>query len=85
MIEGLVARTRKFDDQSVSFKRAPKLPKLVEDEFDAVFAAEYPKLAVALGGALPQRLDERTAQKEWLGGEHRPGLPNPVPDERAVS
>jgi molecular chaperone HscA len=73
MIEGLAARSCKLADESVAFKLAPKLPKLVEEEFDSVFAAEDPKLAVALGGALPQRLDERTAQKKWQGGEPDPG------------
>jgi hypothetical protein len=28
---------------------------------------------VALGGALPQRLSERQALKEWAGGEAAPG------------
>jgi molecular chaperone HscA len=73
MIERLADRSWKVANEWVPLKLAPRLPKLVEEEFDAVFAAEYPKLAVALGGALPQRLDERTAQKEWKGGESKPG------------
>jgi hypothetical protein len=45
----------------------------VEQEFDEAFAQEYPQLAVALGGALPQQLDERLALKDWAGGEVAPG------------
>ncbi len=33
----------------------------------------YPRLAVAMGGALKTRLDERNALPEWMGGELRPG------------
>lgn len=73
MIEGLAARQWRIAGNFTPLKLAPKLPKLVEEEFDSVFVAEYPKLAVALGGALPQRLDERAAQKEWQGGEREPG------------
>ena len=35
-----------------------ELSQLVEERFDEDFHREYPQLAVAMGGAMPSRLDE---------------------------
>ena len=53
-------------------RRAAELPPMIEREFDTAFKREYPKLAVALGGAMPV-LDEGRWLDVWEGGEGPPG------------
>jgi hypothetical protein len=48
---------------------ALRLPKRLGERFDEALAREYPKLAVALGSALPTLLKEGAGQEKWLGGE----------------
>ena len=56
----------------VRFNAAPRVPSVFQRYGDS-FSWEYPQLAVAIGGSLPQILDERDAIKTWAGGERPPG------------
>ena len=73
MITALKDRPGRLRERGVSFRVARRVPRSVEDRFDAPFIQVYPRLAVAMGGALKTRLDERNALPEWMGGELRPG------------
>jgi hypothetical protein len=73
MIQALAKQGWTFAGRAVKVRLAKTLPPVVEQEFDETFAREYPQLAVAIGGALPQRLDEKKAIDRWLGGEATPG------------
>ena len=73
MITALKDRPWRLRERAVSFRVARRVPRSVEDRFDASFIQVYPRLAVAMGGALTTRLDERNALPEWLGGEQQPG------------
>ena len=73
MITALKDRPWRLRERVVSFRVARRVPTSVEDRFDAPFIQVYPRLAVAMGGALKTRLDERNALLEWMGGESRPG------------
>lgn len=72
MITALAAGPFCIGGKSVSARQAPKLPAIVS-EFEQAFAEEYPQLAVALGGALPQLLTEGPPQRVWHGGSSTPG------------
>ena len=71
MITALKDRRWRLRERTVPFRVAPRVPTSVEDRFDAPFIQVYPRLAVAMGGALKMRLDERNALREWMGGEWR--------------
>jgi molecular chaperone HscA len=73
MITALKDRPWRLHERAISFRVARRVPRSVEDRFDAPFIQVYPRLAVAMGGALTTRLDERNALLEWMGGELRPG------------
>ena len=73
MITALKDRPWRLRERAVPFRVARRVPRSVEDRFDAPFIQVYPRLAVAMGGALKTRLDERNALREWMGGEQRPG------------
>ena len=73
MITALKDRPWRLRERAVHFRVARRVPRSVEDRFDASFIQVYPRLAVAMGGALTTRLDERNALPEWMGGEQRPG------------
>ena len=73
MVKSLVDDNWRIAGTSVACHRAKTLPDLVKDEFDADFAHEYPKLAVAMGGAMPMLLDESEAALDWAGGTPAPG------------
>ena len=74
MITALKDRRWRLRGRAVRFRVARRVPKSVEDRFDAPFIQVYPRLAVAMGGALKTRLDEKSALSEWMGGTPPPGL-----------
>ena len=73
MITALKDRQWRLRKSVVRFRVARRVPGSVEDRFDAPFIQVYPRLAVAMGGALKTRLDERMALPDWPGGSPRPG------------
>ena len=68
MITALTDRKWRLGGRTVPFQVARRVPRSVEDRFDAAFIQVYPRLAVAMGGALSTRLDEKSALREWMGG-----------------
>ena len=68
MITALKDRRWRLGERAVPFQVARRVPRSVEDRFDAPFIQVYPRLAVAMGGALKTRLDEKSALLEWMGG-----------------
>ena len=78
MIMALKDRPWRLRERAVPFRVARRVPRTVEDRFDAPFIRVYPRLAVAMGGALTTRLDERKALRDFQGGASSPGsLKNP--------
>lgn len=75
MITALKDRQWQLHGQAVAFRVAPRVPRSVGDRFDAAFIQAYPRLAVAMGGALKTRLDEKDALPDWMGGTPSPGPP----------
>lgn len=73
MIQNLRNKPWKLGMRTVRCRLAASVPDDVADKFSDEFIQEYPKLAVAMGGALPMRLDERDALNEWMGGSPAPG------------
>lgn len=73
MIKDLVNREWRLDGSTVRIRRAHRVPDGVVDRFDEDFVQEYPRLAVAMGGALNMRLDEKNPLREWMGGAGAPG------------
>ncbi len=73
MIRGLKDKQWRLGDRGVKCRLAPDVPDGVAEGFSAEFIREYPKLAVAMGGALKMRLDERDAMCDWQGGTGPPG------------
>lgn len=69
MIRNLADKSWTLGGREFKFHTAPDVPDGVADQFSAEVIKEYPKLAVAMGGALPMRLDEKTALEKWQGGE----------------
>ena len=68
MVTALKDRRWRLREHAVRFRVARRVPRSVEDRFDAPFIQAYPRLAVAMGGALKTRLDEKRALPEWMGG-----------------
>ena len=68
MITALTNREWRLGGRTVHFQVARRVPRSVEGRFDAAFIHVYPRLAVAMGGALSTRLDEKGALREWMGG-----------------
>ena len=68
MITSLRDRRWRLGGRPVPFRVARRVPRSVEDRFDAAFIQVYPRLAVAMGGVLSTRLDEKSALREWMGG-----------------
>lgn len=64
MIRSLADRPWTIGKRAVRFQLAKDVPDGVAG---AEFRREYPKLAVAMGGALPIRLDERVTLKKFFG------------------
>ena len=73
MIRSLANENWNIAGTPVACRRVKELPDLVDEEFDADFAQEYPQLAVAMGGAMPMLLDERMSLLNWAGDASQPG------------
>lgn len=73
MITGLKDRPWRLGERTVDCRLAPRVPPGLAAEFSEDFIGAYPRLAVAMGGALKMRLDEKDAMKEWMGGTPRSG------------
>lgn len=73
MIRGLKDKQWRLGNRVVACRLAPDVPDGVAERFSAEFIREYPKLAVAMGGAVRMRLDERDAMCDWQGGAPPPG------------
>ena len=73
MITGLDDRPWRMGGRKVACRLAPRVPEGLASEFREEFIAAYPRLAVAMGGALKTRLDEKDVMKEWMGGTPTPG------------
>ena len=68
MIRNLANKWWRIGNREVTSQLATEIPAEVADRFSSEFRQEYPRLAVAMGGALKMVLDERDALKEWYGG-----------------
>lgn len=73
MIRGLKDRRWSIGGKAVKCRLAKDVPDFVKERFGAEFASEYPQLAVAMGGAMPWRLDERRMLRVFGGGARDPG------------
>ena len=73
MIRGLASKSWTLGERTITCRLAPTVPNFVAERFSEEFRREYPRLAVAMGGALKMRLDEQDAMTEWMGGAPRPG------------
>ena len=73
MITELANRKWRLGGGTVRFWLAPPRPDDVATRFSQEFVQEYPRLAVAMGGALNMRLDEKNPLREWMGGTGPPG------------
>lgn len=73
MIRGLKDRIWSIGGKPVGCRLAKDVPEFVKERFRAEFAGEYPQLAVAMGGAMPWRLDERRMLRVFTGGARNPG------------
>ena len=74
MITSLKNRKWRLGRRTVACRLAPRVPEGLAAEFSEEFSDAYPRLAVAMGGALKMRLDEKDALKEWHGGTPPPWL-----------
>lgn len=72
MIVGLASREWAIGDRDIRPTLASKVPAAIQNTYTEAFVAEYPQLAVAIGGALPSLLDEGNQQTTWLGGTPPP-------------
>ena len=68
MIRNLANKRWKIGNREVTSQLVAEIPAEVADRFSSEFRREYPRLAVAMGGAVRMVLDERDALKEWYGG-----------------
>ena len=68
MIQNLVKKRWKIGNRDVACRLATAVPATVEERFSSEFVQEYPRLTVAMGGALKMRLDERKSLTTWYGG-----------------
>ena len=67
MIRNLADRRWKIGKREIVCQLAKAVPATVEERFSSDFIQEYPRLTVAMGGALNTLLDERDAMDEWPG------------------
>lgn len=81
MIRGLKDRRWSIGGKAVKCCLAKDVPDFVKERFGAEFAGEYPQLAVAMGGAMPWRLDERRMLRVFAGGARDPGPLEKFPTE----
>lgn len=68
MIRSLADNRWRIGKQEIECRLADAVPGAVEDRFKAEFIQEYPRLAVAMGGALKMLLDEGETYDEFQGG-----------------
>ena len=68
MIRNLADRRWRIGKREIVCQLATAVPATVEERFSSDFIQEYPRLTVAMGGALKTLLDERDAMDEWPGG-----------------
>ena len=68
MIQNLANKRWKIGNREVACRLAKAVPATVEERFSSEFVQEYPRLTVAMGGALKMRLDERKSLTTWYGG-----------------
>lgn len=73
MVRSLVHKEWKIGGTTLRCRLAADVPDRMAARYSDEFIRDYPILAVAMGGALPMRLDERKSQKEWYGGTKPPG------------
>lgn len=69
MVKSLGDRRWRLGGRTVTCRLAPRVPHTVEAGFNEAFIDAYPRLAVAMGGAMRMRLDEKDAMPEWFGGD----------------
>lgn len=67
MIRNLADRRWIIGKREIVCQLAKAVPATVEERFSSDFIQEYPRLTVAMGGALNTLLDERDAMDEWPG------------------
>lgn len=68
MIRNLANKRWKIGNREVPCRLAMDVPADVQDRFESEFIREYPRLSVAMGGALQMLLDERNPLCVWHGG-----------------
>jgi len=73
MVKSLKSKVWSFGGQEVRFRLVDPIPEYIANNFTSDFIKEYPQLSVALGGALPTVLDERSALSKWHGATPPPG------------
>ena len=73
MIAGLQHRDWRIGRRRMTCRLAPRVPDGLADRFSSEFVQAYPRLAVAMGGALRMMLDEKNPMRVWLGGAMEPG------------
>ena len=73
MIRNLENRTWTLGGKRVSCRVAARVPGFEGYHLEKEFVEEYPRLAVAMGGALDMLLDEKAALREFMGGTPAPG------------
>lgn len=73
MIAGLQHRDWRIGRHRMTCRLAPRVPDGLADRFSSEFVQAYPRLAVAMGGALRMVLDEKKPMRVWMGGTSEPG------------
>lgn len=67
MIQNLANKRWKIGNREKMCRLAIAVPTTVKERFGPDFHREYPRLTVAMGGALRMLLDERDSMVEWPG------------------
>ena len=73
MITDLKDRQWRIGERPVTCCLAPRVPPELAERFSQEVIQTYPRLAVAMGGALKKRLDEKRKLPEFMGGAPQPG------------
>lgn len=73
MVASLAKQSWAVHGATVGFQVAHRVPLVFQKRYGDLFSLEYPQLAVAIGGSLPNILDERNVIDEWAGGAPTPG------------